>query len=58
MLESLGKMNKDSELSSHIRQQFISQLLSYQAWEFAIFVAMQIKDPHLRKGTLLPILMV
>jgi nuclear pore complex protein Nup98-Nup96 len=48
-LEGLQLLCADSFPSRLIRQQFISQLLSEQQYEWAIFVAMQLSEEHDRR---------
>lgn len=48
-LKSLGYSHLDQKISTKYHVAFASQLLSYDLWEFAIFVFMHIEDDALRK---------
>uniref|UniRef100_A0A8D8XNV0 Nuclear pore complex protein Nup98-Nup96 n=1 Tax=Cacopsylla melanoneura TaxID=428564 RepID=A0A8D8XNV0_9HEMI len=48
-LKSLGYSHLDQKIATKYHVAFASQLLSYDLWEFAIFVLMHIEDDALRK---------
>lgn len=48
-LKSLGYSHLDEKIATKYHLSFASQLLSYDLWEFAIFVLMHIEDDALRR---------
>lgn len=48
-LKSLGYTHLDQKIATKYHVSFASQLLSYDLWEFAIFVLMHIEDDSLRR---------
>lgn len=54
---SMGLLSIDSDIVYIITQHFISQLLYFGEWKWAVFVAMQISDDRVRSNTVRSIIL-
>ena len=51
LLQSIGFIDSNDILISIIQQHFISELISYKLWKYAIFIATQINNELIRNNT-------